>query len=127
MKNRTSLVLMEQLIMVLVFALAAALCLNFFVKADHISRETARRDEAILMAQNSAQVLKACAGDAEKAAQILSGQVTDTGLSIVADGYTETVTFERSEIPGLGLARIDIYLEEDLVFTLRTGWQEVGK
>ena len=127
MKNRTSLVLMEQLLMVLVFALAAALCLNIFVKADQISRETARRDEAILMAQNSAQVLKACAGDAEKAAQILSGQVTDTGLAVEAGGFVETVTFETSEIPGLGLARIDIYLEEDLIFTLRTGWQEVGK
>ena len=127
MKNRTSLVLMEQLVMVLVFALAAALCLNIFVKADQISRETARRDEAILMAQNSAQVLKACAGDAEKAARLLGGQVTDTGLFVVKDGYTETVTFERSEIPGLGLARIDIYLEEELLFSLQTGWQEVGK
>ena len=42
MKNRTSLVLMEQLVMVLVFALAAAVCLTVFAEADRISRETAR-------------------------------------------------------------------------------------
>ena len=49
MKNKTSLLLMEQLVMVLVFALAAALCLTVFVKADQISRETVRRDEAVLL------------------------------------------------------------------------------
>ena len=39
MKSKASLLLMEQLVMVLVFALAAALCLQVFLRADQISTE----------------------------------------------------------------------------------------
>ena len=39
MKSRAPLALMEQTVMVLVFALAAALCLRAFVLADGISRQ----------------------------------------------------------------------------------------
>lgn len=127
MKNRTSLVLMEQLVMVLVFALAAALCLGVFVKADQISRETRCRDEAVLLAQNGAEVLKSCAGSLENAAEILGGTVTENGLQVRSDGFTLVITPEDSGIPGLGQARIAVYLEEEPIFTLRTGWQEVGE
>lgn len=127
MKNRTSLVLMEQLVMVLVFALAAALCLGVFVKADQISRETRYRDEAVLLAQNGAEVLKSCAGSLEKTAEILDGTVTENGLQVESDGFIMVLTPEDSGMPGLGQARIAVYLEEEPIFTLRTGWQEVGK
>lgn len=127
MKNRTSLVLMEQLVMVLVFALAAALCLGVFVKADQISQETARRDEAVLLAQNGAEVLKSCAGDMEEAAQILGGSLTENGLTVLSAGYTMNVELVESGVPGLGQARICVYLENEPLFDLRTGWQEVGK
>lgn len=125
MKNKTSLMLMEQLMMVLVFALAAALCLTVFVEADRISRETQQRDQAILIAQNGAQVLKSCAGDPNEAAQILEGQITEAGLTIRSGDYIGEIVFEESGVSGLGQARIDIYLEKNLIFTLQTGWQEV--
>lgn len=127
MKNRTSLVLMEQLVMVLVFALAAALCLTVFVEADQISRETMHRDEAVLLAQNGAEVLKSCSGDVEKAAAILGGSPTVNGLSMESGGYFGQITVVDSGVPGLGQAHIHIYLEDDLIFTLQTAWQEVGK
>ena len=62
MKQKTSLLLMEQLVMILVFALAAALCLQIFAKADAISQETARRDRAVVLARNAAELLKATGG-----------------------------------------------------------------
>lgn len=127
MKNRTSLVLMEQLVMVLVFSLAAALCLTVFVKADQISRETMYRDEAVLLAQNGAEVLKSCSGDAEKAAAILNGAVTEKGLTLRSEGLTGEIEILDSGVPGLGKAKICIYLEDDLIFTLQTGWQEVAE
>ncbi len=37
MKSKAPLVLMEQIIMLLVFALAAAICLQAFIKADALS------------------------------------------------------------------------------------------
>lgn len=127
MKNRTSLVLMEQLVMVLVFALAAALCLGVFVKADQISQETAHRDEAVLLAQNGAEVLKSCAGDLEKAAGILGGTSSGTGLTVSSGAYTLEIELEDSGIPGLGQAQICVYVEEEPICTLRTGWQEVAE
>lgn len=120
MKNKTSLLLMEQLVMVLIFALAAALCMTAFVKADQISRETVRRDEAVLLAQNAAQVLKATSGDTERAAQVLDADAADIG-------YRLEIERMDSETPLLGQAEVRIWLEEELVFTLRTGWQEVAE
>ena len=71
MRSKAPLVLMEQLVMVLVFALAAAVCLRLFVGAENIAQETARRDEAVIVAQNAAELLKAGYSE-EEAARILS-------------------------------------------------------
>lgn len=127
MRNRTSLVLMEQLVMVLVFALAAALCLGVFVQADRISRQTRQRDEAVLLAQNGAEVLKSCAGDRETAVRILNGTITGEGLQVLSRDFRMDVEYLPTEIAGLGKAQIRVYLEDELLFELQTGWQEVGK
>ena len=49
MKSKAPLVMMEQMVMILVFALAAALCLQAFVLSDSISQENQRRDQAALL------------------------------------------------------------------------------
>lgn len=59
MKGKTSLVLMEQAIMLLVLALAAALCLRVFAWADVRSQENAQRDQALDQLQSAAETLKA--------------------------------------------------------------------
>lgn len=117
MKNRTSLVLMEQLVMVLVFALAAALCLNVFVKADEISRTIAYRDEAVLIAQNAAEMLKATSGDVQRTAELLEPAAAEKGLRLVIGETDSGSTL-------LGRAEIRVYLENEELFALQTGWQE---
>ena len=126
MKNRTSLVLMEQLVMVLVFALAASLCLGVFVKADQISRDTARRDEAVLLAQNGVEALKSTAGNLETAARILGGSAADGSLTVQSGGFVLEARIADSGIAGLGQAEISVYTEGELIFELQTGWQEVA-
>ena len=59
MKSKAPLVLMEQLIMVLVFALAAALCLQTFVLSEQISKKTKAGNRATIEAQNVAESMKA--------------------------------------------------------------------
>lgn len=127
MKNRTSLVLMEQMVMVLVFALAAALCLGMFVKADQTSQETQFRDEAVLLAQNGAEVMKTCTGNLEEAARLLEGTCTENEVLVESGGYTMVISLVDSDTPGLGQAEICVSMDGILVFTLRTGWQEVGE
>lgn len=113
MKHKASLLLMEQLVMILVFALAAALCLQIFVKAEAISAETACRDQAVVLARNTAELLKATAGDTQ-AAEGFSG-----------NGYRVEVISLPSTQPGLACAEIEVYFEEKQLFSLKTGWQEV--
>lgn len=59
MKSKAPLVMMEQVIMVLIFALAAALCLQTFVLSGKISKRTDAENKAAVMAQNTAEVIKA--------------------------------------------------------------------
>lgn len=59
MRSRAPLALMEQLVMLLVFALAAALCVQGLTLADRMSAQNAARDRALLEAQNAAEALKA--------------------------------------------------------------------
>ena len=113
MKHKTSLLLMELLVMILVFALAAALCLQVFAKARDISEETARRDRAVVLARNAAELLKATNGD----------EASAEGLG--ANGYRVAVTALPAGVTGLSCAEIEIFYEETPLFSLETGWQEV--
>lgn len=111
MKQKSTLLLMEQLTMLLVFGLAAALCLQLFAKADDIRQETERLDTAVVLAQNAANTLKATCGDVDAAA------------ALGAEGYEVQIT----EIPTggkLGKAQIQIFYEGSALFSLTTGWQE---
>ena len=64
MRNKAPLALMELVIMILIFALAAALCLQAFQWASEQSQQIALRDDAVLAVQNMAEALKASGGDA---------------------------------------------------------------
>lgn len=113
MKSKASLILMEQLVAVLVFALAAAMCLRLFVGAEQLSGELSRRDQAVTVAQNAAELLKAGLEpeDAECCARL--------------ERFIPQITEENSGISGLRRMRIDVYYDDSLLFTLTVGLQEV--
>ena len=47
MRSKAPLALVEQTLMILVFALAAALCLQAFVRADRLSREVSSQRQIV--------------------------------------------------------------------------------
>lgn len=112
MKNRSSLALMEQLVMVLVFALAATMCLRLFVFAGQTARRTQLREEAVILAQNTAEELKASRGQ--------------TPGSFGQGGLVVTVIPETTGVPGLGGARVEVAVEKEIFAALSVRWQEVG-
>lgn len=125
MKNRTSLLLMEQLVMVLVFAIAAAVCLRLFGAAWQINRQTELRSEAAVLAQNGAEAVKGCQGDLEKAGMILDGE-TNGDVLTVSDGDLVMQIIRRPDsLPGLGQAQIRVMQEQEELFFLAVSWQEV--
>lgn len=81
-RSKAPLALMEQVIMILVFALASAVCLQAFVYSDRLSRADEQRQNAMAKAQQVTEYCKANHGDLEKVGGILGADVTEEGLEI---------------------------------------------
>ena len=141
MKSKTPLTLMELLVMLLVFSIAAALCVQMFVTADRWSRENERMDRAVLSVQNAAETMKAVSGDLDAAAGLLGGTVSeDTWIlhfneegQMVAqkDESVYDVIVERldSDQPFLGTASVTARDQngENTLFHITVAWQEVER
>lgn len=138
MRSKAPLALMEQLIMVLVFALAAALCLRGFSMADSMSKLNEKRDSATILAQNAAEVYKSCRGDSEKAADILGGEAgeiwriyyeKDLDMCENANNaeYTVTAVIAQSQVEGLGKGVVSVFDKSgESLCTIPVSWQEVA-
>lgn len=143
MRSKTPLVLMEQMIMLLVFALASALCLQAFVKSDQMSRDSENRDRALQAAQNAAEVIRSTGGDFRQAAALLDASDWEEGsLTIfyggdwkpsepIAEnvyplGYTLGAQRQETDIPGLGKAEVWVQDDETGADLARfpVAWQE---
>lgn len=133
MKSKAPLTLAEEIIMVLVFAVAAAICLQAFAYAGLSSKADRNESMAAGESGNAAEVLKACAGDFEKAAEEYGGKYEGNLWTISYDenwqrgaGQEFTVTAEAEETENalLGAARIKTFQGEKELFSLRVCWQE---
>lgn len=139
MRSKTPLALMEQVVMVLVFALAAALCLQVFVFSNRMSERNKDIDRAVLLAQNTAEMLKA-RGSLEEAAEVMDGEIQQTlwrsyydeALNPVAkrtSAYYEVNTLpEHTGVEGLEKATVEVfrYNGNEALFSLTVAWQEVN-
>lgn len=135
MKSKTPLAMMEQIIMVLVFALAAAVCLRAFAWAGALSRQTDAESQALLRAESAAEVLKSYHGDYDAAISRLGGKWEDGCWRLSydenwapdGDVYRLTVEPENTEQDWLGTARVTVFDQRgrELV-ALVVGWQEVS-
>ena len=143
MKSKAPLALMEQLVMVLVFALAAALCVQAFFASDRMSRQGEVRDRAVLLAQNTAEYLKEYGAEqtAQSLAQTLGGTAeTPERVCVYLDGelsedrpasedaaYLLRVELEDAQCGGrLGRAEVSVYQAgaAEPLFSIPAAWQE---
>ncbi len=127
MRSKAPLVLMEQIVMLLVFALAAAICLQSFVKSDQLSEASAARDQAVIVAQNTAEMLKSMGSDGHTVAGVYihydaNWQTTDSALA----RYTLTASRTDTGVPGMAAANIVVQDTSNgkLLFELEIAWQE---
>ena len=131
MKNKAPLSLMEQLVMLLVFALSAALCLQ-------ISRRCEAQAHAVTAVQNTAESVKFCRGNVSQYPHLLGGSGTSqqweigydhnwTAVSTGQTAYRVVITPESTPLPTLGKAVITAMTEaEDILFSVTVSWQEVA-
>lgn len=148
MKSKAPLALMEQMVMILVFALAAALCLQAFVKSDAISSRSDARDRAVSLCQTAAEGLRHAGGDGETALQgaaellgLSYGAYAPEGAALEAHynadwtlcdnrdyAYCLKVQLMETDLPGLAMAQVQVWQSGGVqpLFALETAWQ-IGK
>ena len=147
MKSRAPLAMMEQMVMILVFALAATLCLQAFVQSDRMSRESEERDHAAALCQSAAEAIRYTGGDFEQASELLGGAsfLREDGLTILygydwepkepvspgayeAGGYWLGVYRRETDVPGLGKAEVCVKHDRTLedIVRIEVCWQEVN-
>nr|WP_122012960.1 hypothetical protein [Maliibacterium massiliense] len=118
-KSRASLFLLELLIVILFFALAAGVCVNLFAQAHIAARQGTELTQATLQAQSAAECVQAACGDQTQAARLLGAARAQDGTLCVlfdanwqptrdahAGAYTLQVRCET--VQGLQQTRIEI-------------------
>ena len=135
MRSKTPLALMEQVIMVLVFALAAALCLRAFVLSDRISRDCKERDRAVPAVQTVAEILKNCRGDFKETERLAEAALDNADIVVydsddresAEDALCITILPLAAESELLGSAEVAALSGDgDVILSLRVSWQEVS-
>ena len=127
---------MEQMCMILIFALAAAICLQGFAKAHQISHTQQQKDQAVMAVQNAAEALKHTQGDLAETAEILRGSCKETAAAVFYNENWQPVAQENSvftlhidlltsDSPLLGSASVRVLTGETVLFELTVSWQEV--
>ena len=138
MKSKAPLALMEQILMVLVFALAAGLCLQMFVLSNQVMGRCEAKDRAVMVAQNTAEVWKLNRGDGQKCVETLGGQWDEDIWQIGYDDNWQEIDCGEAEYlvravsvvtndPYLGRADISVETADgDCLFQVSVAWQEDG-
>lgn len=128
-RSKAPLALMEQIIMILVFALTAAVCLQAFVYSNNLSEEGDKENMAASHAQEVVETCKMYSGDLDQVQLKLSGERTENGIRVFYEEDHMTVVLEITEQSDwLGRAKVSVQDEKDQeIFSVDTAWQRGGQ
>lgn len=138
-RPRPAAILLEPLLMLLVFALAAAICLRVFVSANALSRQGERQDRALLQAENVVALLQAGHGDVAPVSHYLNAAPAEVSAlqytycldenAAPCDAAAATLYLVITRLPspdGLGQAEVTVANIQDgqILLALPAAWQE---
>ena len=86
-RSRFTLFLMEQLVVILVFAICAAACVRILTESYFMATDSRNTGNAIQAAESAAECYKAVKGDVAKVAEIMGGASSGTSGAGVAFIY----------------------------------------
>lgn len=147
MRRKAPLTMMELMVMTVVFALCAALCLQAFVESDRLSRRAQARDQAVVLCQSVAEMIRHNGGDLKSAMTQVNGtepvqrdgfgwfegydenwQIFSDGDRPVSSSYTLRVMELDSSLDGLGKANVEAFAwesgEMESLFSIEIFWQK---
>lgn len=136
MKSKAPLALMEQMVMLLIFAMAAALCLQAFAKSNEISRIGAARDRAAVLCQSMAEIIRSGGGDPAHAlssaakqmdcrygGEIIQADYNEDWNSVPDGLYRLTACEIPSDVSGLYTVCVVMEGEGEVLFSINVAWQ----
>lgn len=115
--------LIELIVAVALFSIAAAICVRLFASAKTISDEAAQLSRAVIAAQSAAECFKASNGDCAETARICEGKTTDCGFEVNFDR-----AFNACEADGKYLLRAETNDEDGVIsckITVYNGQTEI--
>ncbi len=131
-RSKRSLLLIEMAILLMFFALSAAVCVNLFAAAAAKSRLSAELNKAVLSAQTIAEVTGTCAGEPQAMQAILRAEKTQDGvyeiyydkdwINTAAESAVYTARIDLTRDGGMLSADIALMKGETVLYTLRSGY-----
>lgn len=100
MNNRTSkssLFLMELIIAILFFAIASGVCMQIFVKAHLISKQTSKEQNAVVVVDSVIASLKNATGDLNQVATLFQGEISNEQVTIWLDSSFQITSLPKSK------------------------------
>ena len=91
-RSKSSLFLIELVIVILVFSLSAAVCLRMFFQSRLISNESRNISQASLAVQSVADSYKGMHGDYLKTTELLNGTLVDSTITFYYNEVWEQVS-----------------------------------
>lgn len=126
MKSKVSLALTELCVMLLVLALASALCLRVFVWADETSQKSAARDDALIYMQSVAEMLKAT-GSPEDTVLALGGSRTENYWQIPGEIFDIRIIATETAEDNLRSVSLEAVYQDTVLIRFPVSWQEVAQ
>ena len=135
MRSKAPLVLMEQLVMLLVFALAAAVCIRAFALSERIAEDNAALDRAVQEAERAAELWKSGGGDGA-ALEAAGFRAAENGWELRCDedfvptqaaDAPVTVRVTEAEPGRIPVRRVlvEVLREGEVLFSIPVACQEV--
>jgi len=103
-RSKSTLFLIEQLIVIAVFAICAAACISILTTAYFYTKDSAATNNAILKAESAAELFKATGGDYNHVADMLGGSSSrDSSFASMVTVYYDSLwntctSFEASYV-----------------------------
>ena len=127
-KSKAPLALIEQLIMILVFAVASIICVQGFVYANRLSQNSERKEIALEHIQEVTEYCKAKVGDWEQICDVLPGKITENGIQVMFEDEIKVVVTKKEDgNKYLQKAEIVAYEKDgDKICGMDIAWQKEG-
>lgn len=127
--KKSSLFLLELIIVLLFFSFCIAICVNIFVDAKVLSTQSYDLNNSVLTAQNGAECFKATNGNAKEIASLLGGVQKNNIVSVTYDEnwnavktnnytYQLTITISQSQA-NISSAEISVTKDTDILYSLK--------